>query len=136
MSLENRSTEIRAQVGSSVDAVTRTFTRQGLWIPQLRAALHGRVIVPDDSDYDKERTIFSGEFDRRPAVIVRAADATDVSHVVSLARETGMELAIRTAAGTAPPVTAPRMAGSCSIFLTCRHWISMSNIAPRGLKRA
>jgi len=94
MSLENRSTEIRAQVGSSVDAVARAFTRQGL-IPQLRAALHGRVIAPDDADYDKERTVFSGEFDRRPAVIVRAADATDVSRVVSLARETGVELAIR-----------------------------------------
>jgi FAD/FMN-containing dehydrogenase len=64
-------------------------------IPQLRAALNGRVIEPNDAEYDKARTVFYGGFDRRPAIIVRAADTNDVSHVISLARETGLELAIR-----------------------------------------
>jgi len=64
-------------------------------IPELRAALKGRVIAPDDAGYDEARTVFLGGIDRRPAVIVRVADATDVSHVVSLARETGLELAVR-----------------------------------------
>src|SRR6266542_4190604 len=64
-------------------------------IPQLRAALNGRVIEPDDAEYDEARTVFYGGIDRRPAVIVRAADATDVAHVVALARETGSELAVR-----------------------------------------
>jgi len=64
-------------------------------IPQLRATLNGRVIAPDDAGYDQARTVFYGGIDRRPAVIVRAADATEVSQVVSLARETGMELAVR-----------------------------------------
>jgi len=64
-------------------------------IPQLRAAFNGRVIAPGDAGYDQARTIFYGGFDRRPAVIVRVADATDVSRVVSLARETGLELAVR-----------------------------------------
>ena len=32
---------------------------------------------------------------RRPAAIVRAKDAADVSRVVTLARETGLELAVR-----------------------------------------
>ena len=64
-------------------------------IPQLRAALKGSVITPDDARYDKARTVFYGGFDRRPAVIVRAADATDVSRIVSLAREAGLELAVR-----------------------------------------
>jgi FAD/FMN-containing dehydrogenase len=53
------------------------------------------VITPDDAEYDAARTVFYGGFDRRPIVIVRAADADDVSRVVSLARETGLELAIR-----------------------------------------
>ena len=66
-----------------------------LSIPQLRAALNGRVIAPDDAGYDEARTVFYGGIDRRPAVIVRVADATDVAHVVSLARETGLELAVR-----------------------------------------
>ena len=37
----------------------------------------------------------AGGIDRRPAAIVRVADAADVSSVVALARETGMELAVR-----------------------------------------
>jgi FAD/FMN-containing dehydrogenase len=64
-------------------------------IPELRAALKGRVIAPDDAGYDEARTVFLGGIDRPPAVIVRVADATDVSLVVSLARETGLELAVR-----------------------------------------
>ena len=40
-------------------------------------------------------TVFYGGIDRRPAVIVRPTDASDVSQVVSLARETGLELAVR-----------------------------------------
>lgn len=64
-------------------------------ISELRAALNGRVIVPDDAGYNEARTVFYGGFDRRPAVIVRAANSSDVARVVSLARETGLELAVR-----------------------------------------
>jgi hypothetical protein len=53
------------------------------------------VIAPEDLAYDQARTIFYGGFDRHPAVIVRVADAGDVSRVVSLARETGLEFAVR-----------------------------------------
>jgi FAD/FMN-containing dehydrogenase len=63
--------------------------------PQLVANLPGRVIGPDDPEYDQARTVFYGGFDRRPAVIVRVADAGDVSRVVSFAREAGLELAVR-----------------------------------------
>jgi FAD/FMN-containing dehydrogenase len=64
-------------------------------IPQLRSRLNGRVIAPDDPRYDDARKVFPGAIDRRPAVIVRVADADDVAHVVSLARESGVELAVR-----------------------------------------
>ena len=64
-------------------------------IPQLRAALNGRVITPDDARYDEARAVFYGGIDHHPAVIVRVADAADVSRVVELARETRLELAIR-----------------------------------------
>jgi FAD/FMN-containing dehydrogenase len=64
-------------------------------IPKLRTALNGRVITPEDATYDEARTVFPGGIDRSPALIVRAADATDVSRVVTLARESGLELAVR-----------------------------------------
>lgn len=64
-------------------------------IPRLQADVNGRVIGREDPAYDEARALFYGGFDRRPAVIVRVADATDVSRVVDLARETGLELAVR-----------------------------------------
>jgi FAD/FMN-containing dehydrogenase len=64
-------------------------------IPQLREALSGRVIAPEDAGYDEARTLVYGGFDLRPGAIARVADATDVATVVTFARETGVELAIR-----------------------------------------
>jgi len=61
----------------------------------LRAAVDGRVITPDDPGYDQARTIFYGGFERRPAAIVRPADAAQVAQVVNLARDGELELAVR-----------------------------------------
>ena len=63
--------------------------------PQLRSDLRGPVIAPGDPGYDEARTVFLRGFDRRPAAIVQVADDADVSRVVSIARETGVELAVR-----------------------------------------
>jgi FAD/FMN-containing dehydrogenase len=63
--------------------------------PQLADVVRGRVITPGDAEYDTARTVFSGAVDRRPATIVRVAEAADVAHVVAHARETGLELAVR-----------------------------------------
>lgn len=78
----------------SLDNKNSTATKE-ISISQLRDVVNGRVITPDDPDYDKARTIFVGGIDRHPAVIVKVADAKDVAQVIALARETGMELAIR-----------------------------------------
>jgi FAD/FMN-containing dehydrogenase len=64
-------------------------------VDELRSVLDGRVIAPEDPDYDEARTVFPGGFDRRPAAIVRPTDATEVARLVSLARDTGAELAVR-----------------------------------------
>ena len=55
----------------------------------------GRVIGPDDAEYDKARSSFYGGFDRQPAAIVRAATAEDVSRVIVFARESGTEFVVR-----------------------------------------
>ena len=64
-------------------------------ISELRALFNGRVIAPDDPRYEQARTVFYGGIDCHPAAIVRVADAGDVSRLVSVAREAGIELAIR-----------------------------------------
>ncbi len=61
----------------------------------LRARLTGRVIAPGDGAYERARAVFYGSIDRRPALIAQPADAGEVSRVVSWARDTGVELAIR-----------------------------------------
>jgi FAD/FMN-containing dehydrogenase len=75
--------------------VMSSANQKGLPISQLRDSIKGRLITPDSAEYDEARTIFYGGFDRRPSVIVRAASSDDVIRVVSLAAETGVELAIR-----------------------------------------
>ncbi|HEY1368802.1 MAG TPA: FAD-binding oxidoreductase, partial [Gaiellaceae bacterium] len=61
----------------------------------LRAELAGEVIGPSDPGYDEARAVFLPAVDRRPAAIVRPRNADEVVRVVSLARETGVELAVR-----------------------------------------
>ncbi len=72
----------------------QSITQTELSIPKLREVLDGEVVSPDDPGYDEARSVFYG-IDRRPAVIIRPANASEVAHVVSLARDTGTELAVR-----------------------------------------
>ena len=62
---------------------------------ELAAVTNGNVIAPDDDSYDRARSLFYGGIDRRPAAIAQVADASDVARVVSFARESGLELAVR-----------------------------------------
>jgi FAD/FMN-containing dehydrogenase len=79
MSRENQNATIQEQISFS----------------KLRSVIQGPVITPEDAGYDEARTVFYSKFNRRPAVIVRPANAADAAYVVGLARESGMELAIR-----------------------------------------
>jgi FAD/FMN-containing dehydrogenase len=63
--------------------------------PQLADQFKGPVLGPDDPDYDEARRVFMGSIDRQPALIVRVADADDVARSIALARDSGVELAVR-----------------------------------------
>src|ERR1051326_4367672 len=64
-------------------------------IADLRRDLNGKVIASDDPAYDEARPAFFTRFDRRPAAILRVADAADVARLGDLGRETGVRLAVR-----------------------------------------
>src|SRR5918993_187297 len=83
---DNRRDTIRLSLTESFDEVA---------IREFSSNVRGQVIRSVDDGYDEARTVFYGGFDRHPAAIVRAKDATDISRVVSLARETGLELAVK-----------------------------------------
>jgi FAD/FMN-containing dehydrogenase len=61
----------------------------------LRNTFQGEVITPEDEGYDEARGVFYGKFYRRPAVIVRPKNAADVAAAIRLARDSGLEFAVR-----------------------------------------
>jgi hypothetical protein len=75
--------------------VSVSTTPTVLDIPTLRTEFPERVIGPEDPNYDEARAVMYGGFEKRPAVIIRVTDANEVARVLMLARETGLELAVR-----------------------------------------
>jgi FAD/FMN-containing dehydrogenase len=73
-------------------------------IEELRRRVRGRVIAPGDEGYDASRVVLPGDIDGHPGAIARPVDAADVASVVSIARDSGVEFAVR--------------AGSCSTYGT------------------
>jgi FAD/FMN-containing dehydrogenase len=75
--------------------MSRSPAANTLPIAELSAAVDGRVLLPDDAEYDRARTPFYGGIDRHPAAILRVANADDVARTVTFAREHEVELAVR-----------------------------------------
>jgi FAD/FMN-containing dehydrogenase len=61
----------------------------------LTANLRGSVITPGSDEYEAARRVYNGMIDRRPEVIVRCADVTDVMTAVNFARSEDIPVAIR-----------------------------------------
>ncbi|WP_324651369.1 FAD-binding oxidoreductase [Georgenia sp. H159] len=64
-------------------------------IDSVRETVARTVLVAGEPGYDERRALHTGGFDRRPALIVVPADAAEVARAVALARDTGLELAVR-----------------------------------------
>ncbi len=68
----------------------------------LRARLLGGLVLASDSDYDAACKVWNGNVDRRPALIARCAEAADVQHAVTFAREHSLLLSVRGGGHSAP----------------------------------
>lgn len=64
-------------------------------VKNLSENLSGKLIQPDDSEYDSVRKVYNGMIDKRPSIIALCADVDDVISCVNFARENGVLLAIR-----------------------------------------
>jgi FAD/FMN-containing dehydrogenase len=64
-------------------------------LDQFGASLRGRLIQPDDPDYDGVRALYNAMIDKRPALSARCVDVADVIASVNFAREQGLLLAVR-----------------------------------------
>jgi FAD/FMN-containing dehydrogenase len=74
---------------------TSPTTAGSIDLGALRGAIQGRVITPDDADYDHARAVFVGGIDRRPRVIIQVGSDADVRAVIALAQATGLPLSVR-----------------------------------------
>ncbi|MEX2247713.1 MAG: FAD-binding oxidoreductase [Dehalococcoidia bacterium] len=73
-----------------------------LTIEELRGQVRGQVITQGDAGYEDARKVYNAMHDRRPAVVVRGADAGDVMAAVHYAREQGGDLSVRGGSHSAP----------------------------------
>jgi FAD/FMN-containing dehydrogenase len=64
-------------------------------IEDLRAGVRGTVIGPNDEGYEEARRVYNAMIDRRPAAIVRTANAGDVMTALRAARDSELDVAVR-----------------------------------------
>ncbi|HEY1591301.1 MAG TPA: FAD-binding oxidoreductase [Solirubrobacteraceae bacterium] len=64
-------------------------------VEDLSPRFSGVLLQPGDEGYDDARMVWNGLFDRRPALVARCRGVDDVVAAVNFARETGLELAVR-----------------------------------------
>jgi hypothetical protein len=61
----------------------------------FRAELTGAALVEGDPGYDKARSVWNGEIDRRPAVVAVVAGPADIVTALAFARERRLEISVR-----------------------------------------
>jgi FAD/FMN-containing dehydrogenase len=64
-------------------------------IEMLGSMIRGTVIAPHHPDYDAVRMVALAQFDRRPAAIIRVANAADIAAVLNFAQATDLPVAVR-----------------------------------------
>jgi FAD/FMN-containing dehydrogenase len=64
-------------------------------IGDLKQSLRGALLKPTDAGYDGARKVWNGMIDKRPALIARCAETTDVKACVDFAREYDVVISVR-----------------------------------------
>ncbi len=62
---------------------------------ELAAMIRGRIVMPEDGDYDEERKVYNGMIDKYPGMIVKCVDVADVMAAVDFGRKNELLVAVR-----------------------------------------
>src|SRR5262245_18373345 len=62
---------------------------------KLSGTFSGQLLQPADAGYDDARKVHNGLVDKRPALIARSGGVADIVGAVELARNLGLEVAVR-----------------------------------------
>ncbi len=90
--------ESSRRMPSSIPAVTLSgsdMAIEGAAVRELGESLQGLLMLKGDYGYDGARRLWNAQHDRYPALIVRAANAQDVSNAVTFARERELLVAVK-----------------------------------------
>ena len=68
---------------------------QSSQLEQLKPGFSGELLLPGAPDYDKARAIWNAMIDKKPGVIARCANTSDVVRAVNFARDNDVTLAVR-----------------------------------------
>jgi FAD/FMN-containing dehydrogenase len=71
-------------------------------VEQLRPAIGGNVITPDDAAYEESRRVWNGMVDRYPALIVECASTADVVAAVEFGRDQDLVVSVRCGGHSTP----------------------------------
>lgn len=64
-------------------------------LKDLRSNIHGKVITPQDNEYESARLVWNGMIDRNPAFIVQCSGTADVIKAVHFAKEHNLLISVR-----------------------------------------
>lgn len=64
-------------------------------LSELRSAITGGVVGPDDPEYDEARAVYNAMIDRRPSLIARCRSVADVEAALDAGRNAGVPIAVR-----------------------------------------
>ncbi|MBC5992052.1 FAD-binding oxidoreductase [Pontibacter cellulosilyticus] len=64
-------------------------------VQDLKAELLGKLIQPNEEDYDQARKVYNGMIDKHPRLIARCEDVADVVYAVNYARENNLLVSIK-----------------------------------------
>ena len=64
-------------------------------VQALARSLRGKLVRPEDAEYETARRVYNAMIDKRPRLLVQCADVADVIAAVNFARQHEMLVAIR-----------------------------------------
>ena len=64
-------------------------------LEEFVSKISGKIIFPDDPDYDEARKLYNAMIDKYPRMIVKCRDVADVIHSVNFGRENKLPVAVR-----------------------------------------
>ena len=79
----------------AIDASGKAVRVEPAAVVELRGHFQGQVLMPGDDGYDEARAVWNAAVDKRPALILRCMNASDVVKAVKFAHACGIAVSVR-----------------------------------------